>query len=253
MKSTVTCLSLAIASCWAATAANADIAIFGPGGPAAPMRAVAEAFEAETGIAVTVTAGPTPQWIEAARTDADAVFSGSQNMMDDFISDHGAILPDSITPLYLRPSAILVRKGNPEGITGIADLVERDLGLMVVDGAGQVGMWEDIVGRLRDIEAMAAFRANIDVIAPNSGAALETWKTDESLDAFLIWNHWQMENADVADLVPTEPDLTIYRDTSIGVTEKGSGNQEVDRFVAYLSGDNASAIFEEHGWRKSFD
>ncbi len=253
MTPTAISTSLAIALCCSVTAAQADIAVFGPGGPAAPMREVGQAFEAETGIAVTVTSGPTPQWIEAARTDADAIFSGSQNMMDDFIGDHGTILPDSVTPLYLRPSAILVSKGNPKGIVGISDLVESDLGLMVVDGAGQVGMWEDIVGRMRDITAMTAFRHNIDVIAPNSGAALKTWTTDESLDAFLIWNHWQIENADVADLVPTEPELTIYRDTSIAVTEKSSDNDEVARFVTFLSGDATNAIFEAHGWKKSFE
>ena len=159
--------------------------MFGPGGLAAPMREAATVFEEQTGIGVIVTTGPTSQWKEAARTSADAIFSRSQNVMDDFIGDHGSILPDSVTPLYLRPSAILVRKRNPQDITGIADLVERDLSVMVVDGVGQVGLWEDIVGRMRDVDAIAAFRANIDVIAPNSGAVLKTWTEDTTVDAFL--------------------------------------------------------------------
>lgn len=217
------------------------------------MKQAANAFKINSGITVTVTAGPTPQWIAAAKTDADAIFSGSQNMMDDFIEAHGSIVSDSVTPLYLRPSAILVRKGNPDKITGITDLISRDLGVMVVDGAGQVGLWEDIVGRLRDVAAMAAFRANIDVIAANSSAALKIWNEDESLDAFLIWNHWQIENPDVADLVPTEPDLTIYRDTSIALTEKGRDNDEVAEFIDFLKSDAGVAIFAEHGWQRKFD
>lgn len=253
MTPIATRLTLAALSCWIGAASHADIAVFGPGGPATPMREAAQAFEDQTGIAVSVTAGPTPQWIEAAQRDADAIFSGSQNMMDDFIEQHGAIRADSVTPLYLRPSAILVRKGNPQGITGMADLVGRDLGVMVVDGAGQVGLWEDIIGRMRDVSAMAAFRANIDVIAPNSGAALQTWTSDDSLDAFVIWNHWQIENEDVADLVPTEPELTIWRDTSIALTEKGAAGDEAAQFIAFLSGANAAAIFEAHGWKARFD
>lgn len=254
MKYAPSGLFLAVAACLlAATGARADIAIFGPGGPAAPMREAAKAFEDETGIGVTVTTGPTSQWMDEAKMDADAIFSGSQNMMDDFIGDHGSILPDSVVPLYLRPSAILVRKGNPQDVTGIADLVERDLSVMVVDGAGQVGLWEDIVGRMRDIDAIAAFRANIDVIAPNSGAALKIWTEDETVDAFLIWNHWQIENPDVADMVPTEPELTIYRDTSIAPTEKGASNVEVAQFFDFLSGSDAAAIFESHGWKKNID
>ncbi|APX90877.1 hypothetical protein BV394_00755 [Brevirhabdus pacifica] len=243
----------AAASLLLSTAAYADISIFGPGGPTPAMKEAAEAFKQESGIAVTVTAGPSSKWMEAAKTEADAIYSGSQNMMDDFIAEHGTILADTVEPLFLRPSAILVRKGNPEGITGIRDLVARDLGLMVVDGAGQVGMWEDIVGRMRDVAAMKAFRANIDHLAPNSGAARDTWKTDESLDAWLIWNHWQIDNAELADMVPTEPELTIYRDTSIARTEKGRDNEEVTGFIDFLNSDAGVEIFARHGWQKSFD
>jgi accessory colonization factor AcfC len=238
---------------FAAASASADISIFGPGGPTPAMKEAATAFEAKTGIAVTVTAGPASNWMEEAKTDADAIYSGSQNMMDDFIASHGAIIGDSVEPLFLRPSAILVRKGNPKKINGISDLVNRDLGLMVVDGAGQVGMWEDVVGRLRDVEAMKSFRANIDLLSPNSGAARESWNSDDSIDAWLIWNHWQIDNPDIADLVPTEPELTIYRDTSIALTEKGKNNDEAAQFSDFLKSDEAVEIFAAHGWQRSID
>lgn len=245
-------LAVTLALSIGSTAATADVSIFGAGGPAAPMQATATAFTAETGIAVLVTAGPTPEWIDAAKTDADANFSGSQNMMYEFIAAHGSIVADSVVPLYLRPSGILVRKGNPENITGVADLVSRDLGVMVVEGAGQVGMWEDVVGRMGDIAAITAFRDNVDVFAPNSADALKMWKENTTLDAFLIWNHWQIENAEVADLVATEPELTIYRDTSIALTEKGRDNPEAAAFVDFLKSDAGAEIFAQHGWQRSF-
>ena len=73
MKYAPSGLFLAVAACLlAATGARADIAIFGPGGPAAPMREAAKAFEDETGIGVTVTTGPTSQWMDEAKMDADA-------------------------------------------------------------------------------------------------------------------------------------------------------------------------------------
>jgi accessory colonization factor AcfC len=243
----------AMATIFAATAASADISLFGPGGPTPAMKEAATAFEEATGIAVAVTGGPASDWMDDAKANADAIYSGSQNMMDDFIASHGKIIDDTVEPLFLRPSAILVRKGNPKEIAGIADLVERDLGLMVVDGAGQVGMWEDVVGRLRDVAAMKSFRANIDILAPNSGAARDIWNSDDSIDAWLIWNHWQIDNPDIADLVATEPELTIYRDTSIARTEKGVGNDEVTQFVDFLKGDEGTKIFAAHGWQPTFD
>tara|TARA_R100001369_G_scaffold36435_1_gene61827 strand:- start:1542 stop:2288 length:747 start_codon:yes stop_codon:yes gene_type:complete len=243
----------AMATIFAATATSADISLFGPGGPTPAMKEAATAFEEATGIAVAVTGGPASDWMDDAKANADAIYSGSQNMMDDFIASHGKIIDDTVEPLFLRPSAILVRKGNPKEIAGIADLVERDLGLMVVDGAGQVGMWEDVVGRLRDVAAMKSFRANIDILAPNSGAARDIWNSDDSIDAWLIWNHWQIDNPDIADLVATEPELTIYRDTSIARTEKGVGNDEVTQFVDFLKGDEGTKIFAAHGWQRTFD
>ncbi len=113
MKYRTIATALAIALCGSVTTAQADIANFGPGGPITPMREASQAFETETGIAVTVAAGPTPQWVDAAKTDADAILSGSQNMVGDSIGAIAMILPDNVTPLHLRPSAIVVRKGNP--------------------------------------------------------------------------------------------------------------------------------------------
>ena len=246
-------VALAFAGLIFASAAQADIAIYGPGGPTPAFKEAAKAFEKQSGIGVAVTGGPSSKWMEDAKTQADAIYSGSQNMMDDFIVAHGTVLADTVEPLYLRPSAILVRKGNPKGIKGISDLVDRELGLMVVDGAGQVGMWEDVVGRLADVTAMQSFRANIDNLAPNSGAARNTWKEDPSLDAWLIWNHWQIDNPDIADMVPTEPELTIYRDTAIARTEKGRDNDEVTQFIEFIKSDEGAKIFGAHGWQHSFN
>ncbi len=114
----------AMATIFAATAASADISLFGPGGPTPAMKEAATAFEEETGIAVTVTGGTASDWMDDAKANADAIYSGSQNMMDDFIISHGKIIDDTVEPLFLRPSAILVRKGNPKKIAGIADLVD---------------------------------------------------------------------------------------------------------------------------------
>lgn len=235
-----------------ATPAAADLALFGPGGPAPAMKDAAATFTAETGIPVSVTAGPSSKWMPDAKMTADAIFTGSQNMMDDFVVAHGNTLPETITPMFLRPSAILVRKGNPDQITGLRDLINRDLKFMVVDGAGQVGLWEDMVGRTRNIADMAAFRGSIDHLAPNSGAARTLWNEDDSFQAWLIWNHWQIDNPDIADMVPVESDLVVYRDTSIVTTKKGAENAELAQFIDYLNSEAGMEIFAKHGWQKSF-
>lgn len=88
---------------------------YGPGGPAPTMREAAKVFGGKKGITIWITAGPTPTWKDQAMKDADLIFSGSEYMMTDFIRRDlpGLIDAATIRTLYLRPSAILVRPGNP--------------------------------------------------------------------------------------------------------------------------------------------
>lgn len=236
-----------------ALGAQADtLRLYGPGGPTPAMKEAAAVFSAETGHKVEVTAGPASRWMDKARADADLIYSGSENMMTAFFAAHGDIVEESVIPLYMRPSAILVRKGNPDGFTGLRSLLQPGVNIMVVQGAGQVGMWEDAVGRMRNIGQLRAFRDNIVFRAPNSGVARQRWTEDSSIDAWLIWNHWQIDNPDLADMVAVEPDLAIYRDTGIGLTTRGTKNPVAADFITFLQSETSSRIFAAHGWRSEF-
>jgi accessory colonization factor AcfC len=114
--------------------------------------------------------------------NADLIFSGSEEMMSDCqIALQGSIDPATIVPLYLRKAAILVRPGNPSHIKGLEDLMKPGHRILVVNGAGQKGLWEDVVGRRGDIASVTKFRANIATVALNSGDA----RTDGSKTS-----HW---------------------------------------------------------------
>lgn len=222
--------------------------LYGPGGPLPAMREAAETYGRAHGIEVQVTAGPTPAWIARAHADADLVFSGSETMMSDFITAIPEIDPTTVLPLYLRPATILVRPGNPGGIGGVADLLRPGHRILVVNGAGQQGLWEDVAGRLGDIASLRAFRANIVTVARNSAEARQAWLADPSLNAWLIWNIWQVANPTLADSVAVEPEYRIYRDTGIALTHSGAARPEARAFEAYLAGPEGARIFARWGW-----
>lgn len=48
------------------------------------MQEAAKVFGAANNVMVNVVAGPTAQWLDKAKQDADVVFSGAENMMSDF-------------------------------------------------------------------------------------------------------------------------------------------------------------------------
>lgn len=226
-----------------------EVTVFGPGGPAPAMKAAAAEFTKKTGVKVSVTGGPADKWASEAVKKGDLVFSGSENMFDNFIEKFSL---KEYKALYLRPAAILVRKGNPKKLKGLHSLFQEGINIMVVQGAGQVGLWEDLVGRTKNLQNINIIRTNIKFTAKNSALALAEWKANPSLDAWIIWNHWHLENQDITDMVKIEDKYNIYRATSIGFTSKGLNNKFAKEFYEYLDSPEAQNIFKTFGWQKQW-
>ncbi|MBC8740333.1 ABC transporter substrate-binding protein [Paraburkholderia sp. UCT31] len=246
-------LQLITAACMALAAghagAQAVLHVYGPGGPAPAMKDAAAAFEQKTGTVVEVTAGPPAAWLPVAKENADLVFSGSETMMSDFVTQMSdQLTPDAPTPLYLRPMAMLVRPGNPHHIRRFTDLLEPGVKVLVVNGAGQNGVWEDVAGRLGDIRQVEALRHNIVSYAGNSAQARTTWVEQRDIDVWLIWNIWQVSNPKLADVVPIEPRYAIYRDAGVAVTRRGADNPASQQFVDFLKSHEGAQIFARWGW-----
>jgi accessory colonization factor AcfC len=240
--------ALAATLCSASPAAS-QVMAYGPGGPAPAMKEAAAAFERETGQRVVVTAGPTDQWLPRATTDADLIFSGAETMMTAFERAFaGQIDTATIRPLYLRAGAILVRPGNPSGVSGLRDLARPGHRILVVEGAGQNGLWEDMAGRTGDIDLVRAIRRNIVGFAKSSADAKETWTSDRSIDAWIIWTIWQKANPTISQAVPVERDLVVYRDVGIGLTKRGKSDPAARRFADWLASGRADGIFRRWGW-----
>jgi accessory colonization factor AcfC len=223
---------------------------YGPGGPAPAMREAAKVFGVKKKINVIITAGPTPNWKDQAMKDADIIFSGSEYMMTDFVRKDvpGLIDTSTIRTLYLRPSAILVRPGNPKSINGIKDLAKPSIKILVVEGAGQVGMWEDVAGRTGNVNLVASVRRNIGFFAPNSAEAKKIWNSDIHYDAWLIWTIWQKESPASADLVNTEPENTIYRSCGVAITTRSEQKALSKEFADFLQSTEGQEIFVKWGW-----
>lgn len=224
--------------------------VYGPGGPAPAMKEAAQAFGARHQVIVEVAAGPTPVWKEQALKDADLIFSGSEYMMTDFVQRDlpGLLKHEAVHTLYLRPSAILVRPGNPKGIRGVLDMMKPGMRVLVVQGAGQLGLWEDVAGRMGDVGLVRTLRKNVVLHAANSAEARKAWVADPSLDAWLIWNIWQKASPDLADSVPTEPRFTVYRSCGAAVTTKAADPKLASEFLAYLESEDGQRIFAKWGW-----
>lgn len=249
-----TCLAAAILAafgvCRVENALAQDvIRVYGSEGPAPAMHEAAAVFGDRRAVEVEVVSGPTDKWLDRAKTDADVVFSSAEFMMSDFArAGDLQVERATITPLYLRPSAILVRPGNPKGIRDFPNLLRPGIRVMVVTGSGQTGLWEDMAGKQGDVRVVRALRKNTVCFAPNSETAVTTWKERDDIDAWVTWNIWYMPLRDDADLVPVSEDYRVYRQCSVALTQRGKSKPLAEQFVGFLASPEGERIFKSWGW-----
>lgn len=223
--------------------------VYGPEGPYPAIREAASVFGARNDIEVNVVGDPTARWLREAQADADLIYSSAEFMMIDFIREmDGGIDEATVTPLYWRPSAILVRPGNPKHIGDFPDLLRSGVKVMVVNGSGQTGLWEDMAGRQGNFRTVRALRNNIVLFAASSTEARRMWLARKEIDAWLTWNIWYKADSRNSALVPVSQDYVIYRQCSIGITQQGKDKPAAGQFVKFLRTPEAASIFAKWGW-----
>lgn len=229
--------------------AQEGVRVYGSEGPEPAIHEAAAIFSAENNVEVDVVAGPTEKWIDRAKRDADLIYSSAEFMMSGFLRDGDLQLdPASVTSLYLRPSAILVRPGNPKAIEGFPDLLRPGIRVMVVNGSGQVGLWEDMAGKQGDIRIVREFRKNVVFFAANSEQAVRTWRERDDIDAWVTWNIWLMPLRHEAKLVQVSREYRVCRQCNIALTQRGKSKPEAARFIEFLLSAEGQKIFESWGW-----
>ncbi len=243
-------LSLIFLFLLSASAMAADIVVYGPGGPAPVMKELAVQFQNKTNNKVEVVAGPTPKWINNAKENADIIYSGNSSMMDAFIK----LLPDQLNHtdvevLNIREAGIVVRPDNPKNIKTFNDLLKKNVKVMVVDGAGQVGLYEDVALRDGKQENLARLRKNIVFYAPNSKMAVDRWSSDKEIDALIIWSHWANSiGKDKAKFVTLSPVNVIYRASEIAITKNSKNRKVAEEFIDFVQSKEAQEVWKKWGW-----
>lgn len=228
------------------TAQESGLKAYGPGGPLGPMRECAEMFSRESGIAVTVTAGPEATWIDQAKQDGDLIFGGAEYMLTDFTLRHPGFVDETTrVSLYIRAAGILVRKGNPKKIKSLEDLTREGIRLIDVNGAGQLGLWEDMAGAKGLIPGI---QGNIALSVTSSAEAIQKWNSMPELDAWITYESWHYRLPAITDLVQLPVGHKIYRGTPIAITTISQNRDMAQRFIEFLRTETCHAVFQKWGW-----
>ncbi len=221
--------------------------VYGPGGPFAPINESAQIFGKTHDIFVKVTAGPEDRWIDNAKYNADLIYGGAEYMLTAFSIKHsGFIDNNSRTELYKRGAAILVKPGNPKHIRSIKDLAKSGISILDVNGAGQLGLWEDIAGKRNVI---GGIQKNIKQSFANTALGIEGWKSDKSFDAWINYESWHYRLKDITQVVKIPNSINVYRGTPIALTTRSTQKQLAAAFITFMQTTEGHAIFKKWGWK----
>jgi accessory colonization factor AcfC len=230
----------------------AQVNMYGPGGPHTALREVVKAYKTKTNKEIIVNFGPQGTWNEKAKKDADILFGASDQSALAIANAHKDKFDIfAIEPIFLRRAIILVRKGNPKKIKGLKDLTQEGIAVIVPDGMGVsntsgTGVWEDMIGRTKDVEKVKAFRKNIISFNPNSGSANKIFLENKRVDAWITWIDWAKSNPDYGDIVEIEPELVVYR--SFNIVPRKEASRETLDFINFLHNEESRKIFNKFGW-----
>jgi intracellular sulfur oxidation DsrE/DsrF family protein len=156
--------------------------------------------------------------------------------------------PETVTPLYMQSSIVLVRPDNPKEIKDFPDLLRPNVNVMVVTGTGLKDLWADMAGRLADIRTLRTLRKKVAVIAETGVEAMRFWKERPEIDAWVTWNLWFVPFRNEAKLVPVSRDYGIHRRCSVALTNRGKSNSAAVEFVKFLASPEGFKVFESWGW-----
>jgi accessory colonization factor AcfC len=167
-------------------------------------------------------------------------------MLTEFMLKH----PDLVDPrtrnsLYVRPAGILVRPGNPKKIKSLKDLTKDGVRIVDVNGAGQLGLWEDLAGVHGLIPGI---QKNILLSVATSAEAIDKWKTMPELDAWITYESWHYRLKEITDLVRLPRAQRLYRGTPIAITTISKQRDLAQQFIDFLKTPAVHAVFQKWGW-----
>ena len=228
------------------------VKLYGAGGPDTAFKKVAAVFTQETGIKVEVIGGPEPTWSKKAQADADILWGTAEEDITALLETYQVFSSQNVTPIYMRPAIIAVKKGNPKNIHSFEDLLKDGVQVVVTEGAGVAntsgtGTWEDVAGRLGRLDDVKRLRKNIIGFGKGSGASFKLFAADNA-DAWITWPDWPITHSDMAEIVELSPERRIWRDVNVVLAP--DADPQAKQFLDFLSSERGAAIMKTEGWAR---
>ena len=237
---------MAAAGC-AGDAPQDDLYLFAGAGLRPALDDMAAAYRAETGTTVTCDYGGSGMILSRLRLHerGDLFMPGDMWYVD--LAEKDGLVASKTLVCYFVP-VILVPKGNPAGITGLADLARPGVRLGLGDAEKcQIGRLCPQIFEKNGLD-QAAIDANTryaSVTVNELGVQIKTGH----LDAAIVWDAIAALYPDTAEVIRIPRDQNVISSVAVALLNLSKRPDEARRFIDFLTSDRGQAIFEKHHYR----
>lgn len=214
------------------------------------MEEAARAFEDKTGIKVSGNYGGSGTMLSQLKMArrGDLYIPGSPDYMEKAKRD-GVIDPDSVKIIAYLVPAILVRKGNPQGLRGLSDLARPGIKVGIGDPETVcVGLYAyEILGRAGLLEAVQKNRTVVTYAEScEKTAALLALKKVDAVLGWDVFSQWHPDTLERVDLRPEEISRIAY--VPGAVTAFSQNKAGAQKFLDFLASPQGRGIFSRWGY-----
>lgn len=227
-----------------------DLLVYCAAGSKPPVEEAANAFSEEFGVTVQLNYGGSGTLLSNLKvTNQGDIYIAADSSYTDLAREAGIV--QKALPVAKQTPVIAVPKGNPKGVSGIADLLEQDLRIAFAnpDAASigrttkklleQQGTWA-AVNEL--ISKHGVFKPTVTYVA--SDVKLGT------VDAGIIWDANAAQFPEL-EIIPIEGSDAFTQNVTIGILKNSKQPTLALEFAHYLSApEKGIPIFEKHGFEK---
>lgn len=211
------------------------------------LEQLAKVYEAKTGVKVDITFGGSGAVLTQFSQEqyGDVYVPGSDDFMDR-AEEKQAVIPETRTVLVYLVPMICVAKSNPHGIEALSDLAQE--GLRVVIGDVKAVCLGEIGRKMLESEGLwDKVEPRIISYAGNCEDVLNTLLLGES-DAVIGWDAWPRQQPEKVEGIPLPEKIARPRNIPASVIKWSKQRDAAEAFIAFLTGEEAQATFDEHGY-----
>lgn len=228
-------------------AQDQNLKVFAVGGLDKPLSELASMYAKKHAMNIEIVSGEANQdWLIKAQKSGDIVVCGAEFQLNQIVKANPDLIDKaSRTSLYPRMTGLLVRKGSNKKIASFSDLGQPNLKLLVVDGADQSGLWEDMTAKR---ELIAKIQKNILISAKSNAEAIEQWNSRKDLDAWITFQSWHHYMKDSTRLIKVLDHYKRIRGTPVAVISTSKNKIQAQKFIEFLKSKENLKTYQKWGW-----